>query len=384
LADCIIIKPNINRKINMVYADAAASALKSKNVISSEIDFLSNKYANSGRGVCERASNVDKMISSARDTISRFIGSSASDKVIFTSGTTDGMNRIAKILETSEIFNKKTKPVVMVSDLDHHSARMPFEYLANTGKCKIKIAELDNKFNIIPEKCDVFVITAMSNVLGNKQNVKKLIALAHEKNPNVITVVDAAQYVAHYPIDVKSWNCDFLCFSGHKIGSDTGVGVMYIKEPSRWNPDKFGGGMISSIVGDKWNIQPAPSKFEAGTLPLTQIIGLGVATKELTVPNVKVQDLTSKLRKDLSSNPRIKFISPENSELITFVIDDMDHLDFGIMAGAYGVCLRVGHCCASWLHKKLGINGSIRISLGPWNTNKDVQEISKIINKIIK
>ncbi|MBP3397824.1 MAG: aminotransferase class V-fold PLP-dependent enzyme [Alphaproteobacteria bacterium] len=250
----------------IIYLDAAASYQKSNAVIDARVDFLRNKYANSGRGICARAVDVDNMLENTRRVVADFIGANA-QQIVFTAGTTDAMNMIARMLAGR---------VVAVSDLDHHSARLPFEQLAREIKVCPLNQNLDIDLNDVPV-ADVMVITAMSNVLGRAQDVKKIIAAAREKNPNVITVVDAAQYVVHNDIDVSAWGCDFLCWSGHKIGADTGVGVLYIKNPDDFAPVKFGGGMVNKIIGNDLILNNAPDKFEAGTLPLTQISALGVA-----------------------------------------------------------------------------------------------------------
>ncbi len=234
----------------IVYMDAAASWLKNQSVIESEVGFLANFYANAGRGVCERAANVDKTIADVRQNVAEFIGTKPAN-IVFTFGATDSLNRIVNIIQNTEPF-KNSKPVVAVSDLDHHSARLPWQALSNAGGCEIVVCPLDNNLNIdltrIP-KCDVFVITSMSNVLGVAQDVESIIRIARQKNPNVITIVDAAQLVAHNKLDVSKMGCDFLVFSGHKIGADTGVGIMYIRNPENFNPDKFGGGMVNRLPG---------------------------------------------------------------------------------------------------------------------------------------
>ena len=378
---------------NIIYLDAAASALKPESVITAETEFLRDSYANSGRGVCARAVAADSAVLRARKKVADFIGAESEAQIVFTSGTTDGMNRIAKIIGCqSDGWALKNK-TIMVSDLDHHSARLPFEVLRNSNECKIVLCPLDEHYNLacadLP-KADVFVITAMSNVLGAAQDVQSLISVARKKNPDVITIVDAAQYVVHDKIDVKKWDCDFMCFSAHKIGADTGLGIMYIKDPDRWvSPDKFGGGMVARITGSaadhnyniKW--EPAPAKFEAGTLPLTQIVGLEPAIDYLAAhrPNL---ELIKYLYDRLVKNDNIKIITERDSAMFTFYPKNMHVLDFGVMAGTMGLCLRVGNMCAGWLHNLMGLSGTARISVGAWNTLDDVKAAADIIEGIVK
>ena len=354
---------------NIIYLDSAASALKPESVIAAECDFLRHDNANAGRGSCARASNVDDMVAKARARAAQFINARP-DQIVFTSGTTDGMNRIVHIINDCVCGTGIKNKTVMVSDLDHHSARLPFELLYDSDLCKIVLCPMDDKYNLMCSdlpRADVFVITAMSNVMGVAQDVAGLIATARRKNPDVITVVDAAQYVVHDEVDVQKWDCDFMCFSAHKIGADTGLGIMYMKNPERWvSPDKFGGGMISKITGSavehnvmfQW--ENAPAKFEAGTLPVTQIIGLPAAMDYLSAnrPNL---DLIKYLYDRLSENARIKIITSRDAALLTFYIDGMHILDFGALVGAHGLCLRVGNMCASWIHKALGVAGTARI-----------------------
>ena len=377
---------------NIIYLDSAASALKSESVIAAECDFLRHDYANAGRGICARASNVDDMVANARERVAQFINARP-DQIVFTSGTTDGMNRIVHIINDCVCGTGIKNKTVMVSDLDHHSARLPFELLYDSDLCKIVLCPMDDKYNLMCSdlpRADVFVITAMSNVMGVAQDVAELIAAARRKNPDVITVVDAAQYVVHNEIDVQKWDCDFMCFSAHKIGADTGLGIMYMKNPERWvSPDKFGGGMISKITGSvvehnvmfQW--ENAPAKFEAGTLPLTQIIGLPAAIDYLSA-NRPDLDLIKYLYDRLSKNPRIKIITPRDATLLTFYVDGMHILDFGALVGARGLCLRVGNMCASWIHRALGVAGTARISVGSMNTMNDVMRAADIIESVVK
>ena len=362
-----------------VYMDAAASWLKPQSVIESEVDFLATSYANAGRGICARAGHVDTLVEEARGAVADFIGA-AKENIVWTSGTTDAFNRIVNILKNTYPNKNLT---VAVSDLDHHSARLPFEM----SNYKTVVMPLDNDFNIdiknIPN-ADVYVITAMSNVMGVAQDTEQIIKSIRTLNPKAITIVDAAQFVVHREIDVKRLDCDFLAFSGHKIGSDTGVGVLYIKNPDVFNVDKFGGGMVNRVM-DNGNIvlNKSPEKFEAGTLPLTQIIGLKHAIKYLSEWNGG-HDLIEYIYDELSKIAKIKILTPCDSCMISFVVENMHALDFGALIGAHNICIRVGNMCASWIHKKLNIDGSIRISIGPWNTMDDANYVVDVIKGILK
>lgn len=366
-----------------VYMDAAASWLKPQSVIEAGTDFLKNNYANAGRGICARAEHVDDLIDDARHNVAEFIGADK-ENIVFTSGTTDAMNRIVNII-TNTIPNKK--PDIVVSDLDHHSARLPWESFAKDNCCKITTFTLDDNLNIdvnnIPYG-DIYVITAMSNVLGNIQNVSEIINAIRLKNQDAITIVDAAQSVVHSKIDVKKMDADFLAFSGHKIGSDTGVGVMYIKNPEYWNADKFGGGMVNKVI-DSNNIilNKSPEKFEAGTLPITQIIGLPYAIDYCKNWNGG-HELIHYMYDELSKMENIKILTSRDSVMLSFVPKNMHVLDFGAFVSVNNICIRVGNMCASWIHKKLNIDGSVRISVGPWNTMDDAKYVIDVIKDLVK
>ncbi len=387
----------------IIYLDSAASALKPRFVIDAERKFLRESYANAGRGVCARAAAVDYMVADARRRVAKFINADAS-QIVFTSGATDGLNRIVNILSRQPWYREMS--TFAVSDLDHHSARLPWEALLHNGKIrKMFKCELDENFDINPNKIpktDFLVITAMSNVLGRAQDVQKIIAAARRKNPDVVTIVDASQYVVHKKIDVKKWDTDFLVFSGHKIGADTGVGVLYIRDAEKYFPDKFGGGMVLR-VGDMdaarnasygawvyennpescWITARSPEKWEAGTLPLTQIAGMipAIDYLEQNRPNL---DLIKYAYDELSKIPRVKILTHRDAAILSFIIDGVHPLDAGAILGANDICVRVGNMCASWIHQLMGIDGSIRMSIGPWNKIGDVKKFVSVIKRIVK
>lgn len=368
----------------IICLDAAATALKPRSVITAEMNFLEHNYANAGRGVCARAVAVDDMVASARARVAKFINAKP-NQIVFTAGATDGLNRVVNIITSQPCYREMS--TFAVSDLDHHSARLPWQELLCRGKIrKMLKCELDENFDINPNevpKTDFLIITAMSNVLGRVQDVKKIIAAARKKNPDVVTIVDASQYVVHEKTDVKEWDCDFMVFSAHKIGADTGLGILYIRDSEKYFPDKFGGGMVSKILDTKWILNDAPEKWEAGTLPLTQIAGFVPALDYLEQhrPN---QDLIKYAYDELSKIPNVKILTTRDAAILSFVVDGMHSLDIGAMLGARNICVRVGNMCASWIHARLGINGSIRVSIGSWNTISDMKKFIRAIKDITK
>lgn len=364
----------------IIYLDAAASSLKPDCVIAAQTDFLQHRYANAGRGVCARAGAVDDMVTAVRERVANFIGATPG-QIVFTNGATDGLNRAANIIMAARAGDGT---VVAVSDLDHHSARLP--WMARTD-VQIVTCPLDGHFNIdaarVP-RCDVIVVTAMSNVFGVPQDVAAIVRAARHQNPDVIAIVDAAQFVAHMPIDANTWGADFICFSGHKIGADTGVGVMYVKNPDSFLPDKFGGAMVQRVQDDKIVYSTGPHRFEAGTLPLTQIVGLGAAIDYMAAHSVDL-NLIKYMYDELSNVDRIKIVTARDAALLTFYIDGMHVLDFGALVGARGLCLRVGNMCASWAVAALGQNSGVaRLSVGPYNTADDVHGAVQIIKEFVK
>lgn len=368
-----------NKMNKIIYLDAAATYLKSDLVMKTQMDFVREKYANSGRGICARASAVDAMVVNARHVVAEFMNAD-SDGVVFVSGTTDAMNRIVQIIKNTII---KWPLRVAVSDLDHHSARLPWV----AAGADIVLCPLDDDFNIDADAvpmADVIVITAMSNVLGVAQDVQKIISVARKKNPDVIAVVDAAQFVVHNKIDMRAWDADFVCWSGHKIGADTGIGIMAIKNPNRFMPDKFGGGMVNVVnPDDTFSVQNAPEKFEAGTLPLVQIAGIVPAINEIA-NNRPEHKLIKTLYDELSNISRVKILTRPDAALLSFVIDGMHLIDFGALVGSYNVCLRVGNMCATWIHNRMNLPGSVRVSVGAYNKMDEIKRFVDIVKDIVK
>lgn len=364
----------------IIYLDAAATYQKPSAVIDAMNDFLANHYANAGRGVCGRVEYVDDMIVRTRARVAGFMNARP-NQIAFVSGTTMAMNMVA------DMIPMRATTRLLVSDLDHHSARLPFVQRVNERAGQVLVCPLDEHYNLDAEKipvADVFVITAMSNVLGKSQDVAKIIRGAKEKNPNVITVVDAAQFVVHEKIDVRAWGADFVCWSAHKIGADTGVGILYIKNPDDYSPAFIGGGMVKRVGADgKIFLADSIERFEAGTLPLTQIAGIipAIDNLEKNRPN---QELIQYMCDELSKIDRVKILTKRDASVLTFVVDGMHSLDCGAYLGVRGFCVRVGVMCASWIMGRLNVDGAVRVSVGAYNSQADAEAFVKAIKEVVK
>ncbi len=370
------------------YVDAAASSLTLISVLDVMRDFSINEYANAGRGMCRRASNVDLKIESVREKVAKFIGATGREQIVFNSGATAGLNMAAEFVAR----DLDSESIVIVSDLDHHSARLPFEELARSGKCKLWVCPLNDNYEMdlecLREKIRggnvrAVLISAMSNVLGASIDVKRIV----DECGDAITVVDAAQRVVHGVMDVSDFGCDILCFSGHKMYADTGVGVMYLKNPERFYPTKFGGGMVAAVAGHDCVLSIGAARFEAGTLPIVQIIGLGTAIDWInSIGFDKLisyeQELYNYLRSELEKL-NVRILSPVGASVLTMIPNNGGALDVGARLGVNGVCLRVGTQCASWLHRYMQVDGSLRVSIGPWNSMEEMQRLVEIFKKVL-
>ncbi len=375
---------------NLSYFDWASSCLKPLKIIDSEIDFLKNSYSPVGRGSYPIANNANAKIDTIRESVRSFINADSKNQIVFNSGTTMGLNTAAMMIR------QKISPdsIVVVSDLDHHSLRLVWENFAKLGLCKLWVCPINSngtldlvalEKKVKNDNVAVACITAMSNTFGVKQDLKKISRILK----NVISVVDFAQWVAHEKVDVSDF--DFACFSGHKIYADSGVGVLYIKNPEDYNPVIFGGGMVRSVSEKSIAFENPPHKFEAGTLPVSQIISLGASVdfiSEFGYKKIKshTENLSAELVAELKKIKGIKFLNPDikNEPVIAFNVKNISPLDLAALLGLNGVCVRAGNHCAGWIHNYLKINSSLRFSLGLGTDENDVLKAITEIKKAIK
>ena len=381
-----------NQKI--VYLDSAATSQKPKFVIKAVTDFYENSNANIHRGIYKLSENATKKYEEARAQIARFINANPNE-VIFTSGTTDGINKLANSLTT--IFKNKNE--IILTELEHHSNIVPWQEAAKRHNMKIlyvKITpnyELDynNLKKLINKKTAIVSITHISNALGTRNDIKKIVKLAHKHK--ALVILDAAQSVPRIKVDVKKLGVDFMVFSGHKAYGPMGIGVIYGKKEllDKIPPFSFGGDMIDRVSKEGSTYSKEIRKFEAGTQNIAGAIGLAEAIKYLKkIKIINIEKYEKKLIKYLLKKiEKIEKIEIYNSMkntagILSFNIKGIHSHDIASLLDDYNIAIRAGHHCTMPLMKKLKISGTARVSFYFYNTKEDIDKFVKALKEIIE
>lgn len=375
---------------NIVYLDTAASSLKPSQMINALNHYYQDLGVNIHRGVYKIAHEATDLYETAREKLARFINAST-DEVIFTKGTTNSLNMVAN--HYLDIL--KPTDEILTSELEHHSSFLPWLNVSQKTQAKLNYIELDKYGKITIEafkkaltpNTKVVVITAVSNVMGNKVPLKEIIRLAHEVGAHV--VVDAAQAAPHFKLDVKELNCDYLAFSGHKMLGPTGIGILFMKSSlaQTFTPIEFGGEMINRVSKDNMTFKNSPYKFEAGTPNIAGAIGLGVAADILTEIGLdKISEHVDTLYEytidKLKDVDGIRILNHDSdSGIITFNIDDIHPHDAASIFDKNNICVRAGHHCAQLILKWLGEESTLRASFYIYN---DFSDCDKFVESVIE
>ena len=268
-----IFEESASRRTELHYLDSGATTLKPKMVLEKMMEYYTEYSANIHRGLYPISEKATEEYENTRQKVADFIGAKYPGEIVFTSGTTDSLNLVAAGWAER---NLTAGDEVVVTIAEHHSNFVPWQQLAIKNNLKFVVS------GEVTKKTKLLAINHVSNVLGTITPIKAIIKKAREISPEICVVVDGAQTVAHLPVDVADLDCDFYAFSGHKMYGPTGVGVMYAKA-KRWletNPVRFGGGMIKTVSSTESTWADGPEKFEAGTPPIAEVIGLGAATRK--------------------------------------------------------------------------------------------------------
>jgi len=393
--------PILKNNPELIYLDSASTSQKPQQVIDSLVDFYSKHNANVHRGLYPLAEKATKLYEDARKTIAEFINAEP-EEIIFTGGTTDGINKIAESLKISGMLSEK--PKVLLTELEHHSNILPWQRLAKemfyipvqTEAGEFEIST-DEHFYPIEEPYDVLTLTHISNVTGSITDVQEMVKYSRYHNPKPhYIMLDAAQSIIHMPIDVKALDVDFMVFSGHKMYGPTGIGVIYGKKEilKKMEPFHVGGGMIREVKRASASWAPLPEKFEAGTPPIAEAVALAEAVRFIqNLGFEKIQPHENLLRKYLVEKlmqiPGLKLYHPpltaKAAGVVSFSVDGIHPHDIAQFLGDNNVCVRAGHHCTQILHREiLQIPASVRVSLGVYNTEEDIEKFVSFLKESIK
>lgn len=380
---------------NITYLDSAATTLKLKSVVDSLSTYYLEECANIHRGIHHLSEiNTDKY-EATRDAIKDFIKAKKREEIIFTKGTTESINLVARTY--GETFLKDGDEIV-ISELEHHSNIVPWQLLQKKINIVIKVIPvnlkgeilLDEASKLITNKTKLVSISMISNTLGSINPVSKIIELAHAKG--AVVLLDAAQAASHLDIDVQKLDCDFLAFSAHKMFGPTGVGILYGKEEllDKMPPFIGGGDMIDSVSFEETTYNKLPYKFEAGTPHIAGVIAFKEAIdfiKRIGIENIKKQEdeLLEYATKKLKTLKGFTLVgeAENKSSIISFNIKGVHSHDIGSFTSEDNIALRTGHHCTQPLLKKLNVGTTARASLSLYNTKEDVDKLYNSLNKMI-
>ena len=380
----------------LVYLDNAASTQKPLSVIEKTSEYYRCTNANIHRGVHYLSEKATKEYEESRKIIKSFINAESDKEIIFTRGTTESINLVAS--SYGKKFLKKGDEV-LISHMEHHSNIVPWQLICQEKGAILKVIPINDKGEIIfeefekliSEKTKFLSLVHISNSLGTINPIKRMIEKAKEYNIPVL--IDAAQSIQHFPIDVNDLKCDFLAFSGHKIYGPTGIGVLYGKSEllEEMPPYQGGGDMIRSVTFEKTLYNDLPYKFEAGTPNIAGGIVLADAIKYINKIGLDtIQTLESELlnyaQKKLMEILELKIIgNAENkASLVSFVLDNIHPHDVGTLCDQDGVAIRTGHHCTEPVMRRFGIPATSRASFAFYNTKEEIDILAESLRKIIK
>ena len=392
--------PLLKRNPNLTFLDSAATSQKPLSVIQAMNDYYGNYNANVHRGIYRLSEEATEKYEAVRMKVCDFIGSKTVNDIIYTHGTTESINLVMR--GYGEKFIKAGDKIV-ITILEHHSNFVPWQQLAKKKKAKLEIIDVsengelkEDEINAKIKGAKIVALSHASNVLGTINPVQEICKIAREQG--AISVVDGAQSVSHVKVDVEKIGCDFFVFSAHKMLGPNGIGILYGKEEllEKMDPFIYGGDMISKVTVERseWNL--LPYKFEAGTPPIAEAIGLGAAIdylNRISINTIRMHEkaLSKYAMKQLLTIKNLAIYGPQRTDrrtgVITFNLDGIHSHDVASILSEYNIAIRSGHHCAMPLHKRLKLVASARASLYLYNNKHDVDKLVdalKEVNKIFK
>ncbi len=394
-ADFPMLRQQVNGK-PLVYLDNAATSQKPHVVIDRISRYYSEEYATVRRSIHKLSEKATIAYEHTREVAARFLNAPATRQIIYTRGTTEAINLVARGYGAKFI---SAGDEVLVSATEHHANIVPWQMICAEKGATLRVIPVNDQGELILEEYEKLLtdrtrmvcVGHVSNALGTVHPIKHMISLAHAKN--IPFLVDGAQAAPHMKVDVQDLDCDFYAFSGHKAVGPTGIGILYGKAEllEKMNPFLGGGDMIESVTFEKTTYAPIPHKFEAGTPAIAEVIGLGTAIDYLTGIGLdRIQAYEHELleygTQVLSAIPQVKIIgtAAHKAAIISFILDGVHPHDIGHFLDQEGVAIRAGHHCAQPVMKRFGVPATARASFSFYNTREEIDELAKAILKTIE
>ncbi|AZI86306.1 cysteine desulfurase CsdA [Kosakonia sp. CCTCC M2018092] len=377
-----------------VYLDSAATALKPQTVIDATQQFYSLSAGNVHRSQFAEAQQLTARYEAARDQVATLINAPSGKNIVWTRGTTEAINMVAQCYARPRL---KAGDEIIVSEAEHHANLVPWLMVAEqTGAKVVKLPLADDRLPdlnqlpaLITPRSRILALGQMSNVTGGCPDLARAITLAHQTG--MVVMVDGAQGVVHFPADVQQLDIDFYAFSGHKLYGPNGIGALYGKAEllEAMTPWLGGGKMISEVTFGGFTTQPVPYKLEAGTPNVAGVIGLSAALEWLNGIDIAQAErysrgLATLAEEQLALRPGFRSFRCQDSSLLAFTFDGVHHSDMVTLLAGYGIALRAGQHCAQPLLAALGVNGTLRASFAPYNTQQDVDALVSAVDRALE
>lgn len=378
----------------LVYLDNGATTQKPRQVVESITDEYYSVNANVHRGVHFLSQQATNLHEASRETVRKFINARTTAEIVFTRGTTEGINLVASTFADSQM---QAGDEVIVSVMEHHSNIVSWQLQVARKGIVLKVIPMNDRGELLLDEYErlftprtrIVSVTHVSNVLGTVNPVGELVRIAHAHGVPVL--VDGAQSIPHMPVDVQALDADFYVFSGHKVYGPTGIGVLYGKEAwlDRLPPYQGGGEMIRNVSFEKTTFNDLPFKFEAGTPDYIGSTALAKALDYVSAIGMEEihayeQELTAYATERLKSVPGMRIFgeAEQKCSVISFLVGRIHHFDMGTLLDRLGIAVRTGHHCAEPLMHRLGIEGTVRASLGLYNTKEEIDHLVAGIGRI--
>lgn len=391
--------PILQRAIHghpLAYLDNASTTQKPKAVIEAFTEFWSRSNANIHRGVYQLSEEASDAYEQARSRVACFLNAPEASQVIFTRGTTESINLAAYAWARPRL---QPDDRILLTEMEHHSNQVPWQVVAQERGAQLDyvpildsgVLDLEFLQTLLCRRPKLLAVTAISNVLGTINPLPEIIALAHKHEVPVL--VDAAQAVGRFPLDVRALDCDFLAFSGHKVYGPTGIGALYVQADrlAEMQPWQGGGGMISRVSRERSTWAEAPAKFEAGTPPVAEAVGLNAAldfVERWGIAEIQQheRDLTDLALGLLVEEPGVTLFGPSSTDqrsgLISFALEGVHPHDVAQILDESGIAVRAGHHCAQVLHERLQVPATVRMSFGIYNTDEEVRRTQQALAQV--